>query len=235
MSSAAEPSAATCASSETSASEAAAPAPAPAPEPQAAPAAPAAAAPPSAGSRLRKLLSHSNVSPITQELAGLVADFIDGEWLPEGAPDRAVLLGRRMLAYETQNSMEREASARSGARIAELEAQLQSLLADPSSQSRLMQELSEARASAAALLQQASGDSFQALWEAHAGSLAEENAALKAKLAKSEAELAELKDVLAEAKKSVGSRARQDGALSMFGPEAPESSSMRSRKREEEA
>ena len=171
----------------------------------AAAAAPARApAAPTPGARLRALLAHANVSAPVFELAALVSDYIDGEWLPDDAavPERALALARRLLAYETENATARAELARLRARAAEAEAQVLSLVADDGGTARLRAELAEARAAHGALLAAASGESFARAWESHAGALAEEAAALRTRVAALEAEAVESAAALAEARRA---------------------------------
>ena len=150
-------------------------------------AAPVSRAAPTAGARIRTILSHPMVSAPVFELAGLVADYIDGVWLPDdsaeseggGVPARAVALARRLLAYEADCAGSRESVAKWKSKAAEFEAQVLSLVGDDGAQARLLAELHEARAANTAVLAGATGAAFQEVWERHAGSLAEEAAELR--------------------------------------------------------
>ena len=192
------------------------PAPAAAPEavaaqPAAAGGGDAAAAPPppppppeTPGAALRRL--HARAHPALLEFSALVSDYIDGVWLPEGddaVARRAVALGRRLVVRETEVAQAEAAGARAEARAAAAEAQLRALVGQAGDGVRLREELGEARAALLAL-QASTGESMGRLFEAHGATLAEENADLRVALAAKERELAELRDVLLELRRSGG-------------------------------
>ena len=180
----------------TAAAAAAAPPPPPPP--------PAAPAPETPGAALRRL--HARAHPALLEFSALVSDYIDGVWLPEGddaVARRAVALGRRLVVRETEVAQAEAAGARAEARAAAAEAQLRALVGQAGDGVRLREELGEARAALLAL-QQSTGEAMGKLFEAHGATLAEENADLRVALAAKERELAELKDVLLELRRSGG-------------------------------
>ena len=188
-------------------------APSPLPAQEAAPA-PLPPAPETPGATLRRL--HARAHPALCEFSALVADYIDGAWLPEDGEavgKRAVALGRRLLVRETEAGMLQEAAARAEARAASLEAQLQALLCGEGGSVRLREELAEARAAYLAL-QQAMGESMGAQFEAHRATLAEENADLRVQLAARDRELVELREVLLELRRSGGQERTE---LDLFG------------------
>ena len=198
------------------------PSPLPASAPEAAPsplpaleAAPAPLpAPETPGATLRRL--HARAHPALCEFSALVSDYIDGAWLPEDAEavgKRAVALGRRLLARETEAGMLQDAAARAEARAASLEAQLQALLCGEGGSVRIREELAESRAALLAL-QQSTGDSMGALFERYGATLAEENADLRVQLAAKDRELVELREVLLELRRSGGQERTE---LDLFG------------------
>lgn len=168
--------------------------------------------PPTSGTRIRTILSHPLVSAPVFELAGLVADYIDGVWLSDegdggGVSARAVSLARRLLAYETDCAGARESSIKWKARASELEAQLLSLVGDAGGQTRLLEELHEARAANAAVLAGATGAAFEEAWEKHAGTLAIEAAELRATVLTLQGQLEEANEALNESRR-VGPKTR---------------------------
>lgn len=192
----------------------------------------------SAGMRIRTILSHANVSAPIFELANLVADYIDGVWLPEGggdAPDRATQLARKLLAYETENTMLRAETKAQRSRADGLEAQLLDAIGDSAGSTRLREELSEARAANAAILATASGATFAEAWETHAGALAEEAATLRSRVAALTAQLEESNAALSEIRRGAPRGARPM-AIGFDGDDAPPpaESTLRSRRREDD-
>lgn len=173
--------------------------------------------PETGGAQLRKLFASPHVNPSLRDFGSLVADYIDGVWLPEdeGATGkRALMLGRKLLVQESEFMMCRDSLSKAEGKALEFEAQLLTLVGEGGGSTKLREELAEARESLVAL-QQSTGDKMGALFEAHAAALADENASLKNTLALKDSELTELKEVLMEMRRALSTGDKKD--LDMFG------------------
>ncbi len=174
--------------------------------------------PEAAGLALRRL--HSGVHPSLRDFSALVSDYLEGVWLPEdsGAVGRrAVALGRKLLARETESHMLQGCVAAAEARAASLQAQLEELIGAGGGSVRLREELQEARQAHTALQAQL-GQQMGALFEAHSASLAEENADLRLRLAASQREATELREVLVEARRAGGQERTELDVFGEWGP-----------------